>query len=77
MPDYAYDQKGMRLDGVTDNKPAAQAGLQQGDIIIELGGHDIENVQGYMKILSQFKKGDSTTIIYLRNGVKQESNVRF
>jgi hypothetical protein len=77
MPDYAYDQKGLRLDGVTDNKPAAQAGLQQGDIIIELGGQSIENVQGYMKVLSQFKKGDSTTIIYLRNGVKQESNVRF
>ncbi|MBU3677896.1 MAG: M20/M25/M40 family metallo-hydrolase, partial [Chitinophagaceae bacterium] len=37
MPDYAFEGKGMRLDGVTDGKPASKAGLQQGDIITQLG----------------------------------------
>jgi hypothetical protein len=27
VPDYLYDGKGMRIDGVTDGKPAANAGL--------------------------------------------------
>ncbi|WP_338039161.1 M28 family peptidase [Maribacter litopenaei] len=30
MPDYLYDGKGMRIDGVTDGKPAADAGLEKG-----------------------------------------------
>ena len=28
MPDYVFDGKGLRIDGVTDGKPAAAAGLK-------------------------------------------------
>ena len=52
----------MRIDGVTDNKPAFKAGIKTGDIIIELGGQKINNVQDYMKALSGFNKGDKTIV---------------
>ena len=77
MPDYAYEGKGMRLDGVTDGKPAAKAGLQQGDIIIQLGETPISSVKEYMNVLSQFNKGDQSTIIFTRNGETLTTSVTF
>lgn len=37
MPDYSFEGKGLRIDGVTDGKPASKAGLTKGDVVIELG----------------------------------------
>lgn len=66
MPDYAFEGEGMRIDGVTDNKPASKAGVKTGDVVIELGGQKVKNVQDYMKALSTFKKGDKTTVVVKR-----------
>lgn len=66
MPDYTFEGVGMRIDGVTDNKPAFKAGIKTGDIIIELGGQKINNVKDYMNALSTFKKGDKTTVTVKR-----------
>ena len=62
MPDYTFEGIGMRIDGVTDNKPAFKAGIKIGDIVIELGGQKVNNVEDYMKALSKFEKGDKTII---------------
>lgn len=77
MPDYAYEGKGMRIDGVTDGKPAYKAGLQKGDVVIELGGNKVADVQEYMKALSNFKKGDATNVKVLRGGKEMEMKVTF
>lgn len=77
MPDYTFDQKGMRLDGVSDNKPAAQAGLRGGDIITALDGQAINSIQDYMKLLSNYKKGDAARVSFLRNGEFMELTVNF
>jgi aminopeptidase YwaD len=66
MPDYTFEGEGMRIDGVSDNRPAAKAGIQPGDVVKKLGGMEVKNVEGYMKALSKFKKGDTTTIEILR-----------
>jgi hypothetical protein len=66
MPDYTFEGVGMRIDGVTDNKPAFKAGIKTGDIIIELGGQKINNVKDYMNALSTFKKGDKTIVLVKR-----------
>jgi hypothetical protein len=73
MPDYAYDGVGIRVDGVSENKPAAKAGIKAGDIIIKLGDHDTRNMQEYMKALGAFNKGDSTTVVVKRG--TQELNL--
>ncbi len=70
MPDYTFEQEGMRIDGVTDGKPASKAGLQKGDIVIRLGNHNVKNVQEYMKALSNFKKGDATEVEVIRDTKK-------
>lgn len=77
MPDYVYEGKGVRVDGVTDGKPAARAGLVQGDVIVQLGDYAILSIQDYMQALSKFKKNDITTLAVLRNGVRLEMPVTF
>ncbi len=68
MPDYTYEGEGMRIDGVTDNKPAFKAGVLKGDVVKKLGSVEVKDVQSYMKALSAYKKGDETTVEVLRNG---------
>lgn len=62
IPDYAYDGRGLRLDGVTESKPAQKAGLKQGDIITMMNEFPIENIQDYMKSLSKFQKGQTIQV---------------
>ncbi len=66
MPDYTYEGEGMRIDGVTENKPAFKAGVKTGDVVKKLGGKEVKNVQEYMKVLSTFTKGDTTQVEVLR-----------
>ncbi|MDX1907488.1 MAG: M28 family peptidase [Bacteroidia bacterium] len=61
MPDYVFEGPGVRIDAVTDGKPASIAGLQAGDVLLSLGDWPIADVQGYMQTLGRFKKGDKTT----------------
>jgi len=77
VPDYMYDGKGMRIDGVSEDKPAQKAGMQKGDVVIQLGEHEIKDMMGYMKALSKFKKGDTTKTKILRNKEIIEVEVTF
>jgi hypothetical protein len=62
VPDYLYDGQGMRIDGVTEDKPAQVAGIQKGDIVTRLGDSTITDMMGYMRALSAFELGDETTV---------------
>ncbi len=66
MPDYSYGENGVRVDGVSENKPAKKAGVLPGDIIKKLGPHQTSSVESYMQALSTFKKGDHTSVVVLR-----------
>ena len=57
MPDYIYDGEGLRVDGVREGKPGDLAGLQKGDIIINMNGTPIMNIQDYMKVLTELEAG--------------------
>lgn len=62
MPDYAFDAGGVRVDGVTENRPAAKAGVKAGDIITQLGEHKISGMQSYMEALGKFNPGQKTEV---------------
>jgi Zn-dependent M28 family amino/carboxypeptidase len=77
IPDYLFDGKGMRIDGVSENRPAQKAGLQKGDVVIQLGGYKVTDMKTYMKALSQFENGDTTTVKVDRNGETVEATIAF
>ena len=66
LPDYGYDGKGMKITGVNAEEPAANAGLEAGDIITELGGLELNDIYDYMEALNTLEKGGTTTITILR-----------
>lgn len=71
IPDYATEGvKGLKLSGVVQNGPAAKAGVQGGDIIVELGGATVENIYDYMQSMNGLKVGQETSIVVLRGGVR-------
>ena len=63
IPDYSQtDLKGVKLAGVTKGAPADLAGLQAGDIIIELAGRKIENIYDYTYAIEALKVGQETSV---------------
>jgi C-terminal processing protease CtpA/Prc len=77
MPDYTFSGLGVRVDGVSDGRPAQKAGLKTGDIILSIGDHKTNSLEGYMQALGQFKKGDKTSVTYTRAGQTLSSAVEF
>lgn len=77
MPDYTYAGIGVHVDGVTDGRPAQKAGIQKGDVLIQLGDHTIGTVEAYMQALGKFKKGDKAKVKYKRGNTVAETEVQF
>ena len=77
VPDYLYDGKGMRIDGVTEGKPAAAAGLEKGDIVVKLGDSTVVDMMSYMRALSSFESGDRTVVEYKRGDELRAAQVKF
>jgi len=77
LPDYAHADKGMRIDAVLDGRPAAEGGLEDGDVVIKIGDHDVEDIYGYMEALSKFEKGESTDVMVKRGKKKVTKKVTF
>lgn len=62
IPDYLYDGKGMRIDGVREGRPANNAGLEKGDIVVKMGDREIVDMMSYMKALGAFNPGETIKI---------------
>tara|TARA_B100001750_G_scaffold159411_1_gene128474 strand:+ start:4498 stop:5724 length:1227 start_codon:yes stop_codon:yes gene_type:complete len=77
IPDYLFDGEGMRIDGVTENRPAQIAGILKGDIVIKIGEYEVKNMMGYMKALSKFEKGNTTTVSVNREGDIMTKKITF
>jgi len=70
MPDYGYDGKGVKLQGVAPGSPAEKSGLKEGDVLLSLNGKDFEDVKSYSAIFFGLKPGDEVTLAYERDGKK-------
>lgn len=77
MPDYMFQGEGMKIDGVTEGRPAHKAGFQKGDVVIQMGEHKVDGMMAYMKALSKFKSGDKTVVKVKRGEEVVEAEVVF
>jgi hypothetical protein len=73
IPDYSTEVKGLLLGGVIGGGPADQAGLQKGDVIVEIAGQSIANIYDYTYALELLKIGQPAKVVYMRNGVRKET----
>lgn len=77
LPDYSFSGEGFRIEGVREGQPAAMAGMQGGDIILQMGGVEIRDIYNYMEILGEFEKGEEVNLSVLRDGNELELTVTF
>jgi hypothetical protein len=69
IPDMAAgDVPGLRVSGVSPGSPADKAGLKPGDIVVELGGVAVTDLNTYSVALRAKKPGDTVTVVVLRDG---------
>lgn len=77
MPDYTFSGAGVRVDGVSEGRPAQKAGIKTGDIVVQLGEHPVSSMETYMQALGKFKKGDLTKVKYKRGAETIEGSIQF
>jgi serine protease Do len=59
--------KGVVITDVAQDSPASQAGLDPGDVILEINRQPLTSVAEYKKAVSKLKKGD-TVLLRMRSG---------
>jgi C-terminal processing protease CtpA/Prc len=75
VPDYATEVKGLLLGGVIGGGPAEKAGLQKGDVIIEIAGQTIANIYDYTYALELLKVDQPVKVVYMRGNEKRETEL--
>ena len=64
----AGETAGQRITGVRAGSPADKAGLQAGDVIVELGGKAVKDLYSYTDALYAHKPGETVGIVVVRKG---------
>ncbi|HKK66724.1 MAG TPA: M20/M25/M40 family metallo-hydrolase, partial [Bacteroidales bacterium] len=78
MPDVAGKaENGLGVDGVRPGGPAEKAGVEKDDVIVQIGKYTISGIYEYMKVLSNFEKGDKVKLVVIKDGVKRELELTF
>ena len=75
IPDYATDVKGLLLGGVIGGGPAEQAGLQKGDVIVQIGEQTIANIYDYTYALEALKVNVAVKLVYMRGTERRETTL--
>lgn len=68
---------GACVNKVVAGSAAEKAGLQEKDIIINLGGYEVTSVNELTRVLRKFDSGDSTTVTVYRSGQNVELTIVF
>ncbi len=77
VPDYLFTGEGMRIDGVSEDRPAQRAGLLKGDVVVKLGDSLVTDMMSYMRALSAFEEGQKARVTIDRDGELMEVEVEF
>ena len=67
--------KGVLINGVLQNSPAAKAGIQPGDLVMQVAGQAVADVPEMLSRVAALKPGETAPILLQRNGKSMAVNV--
>lgn len=69
--------KGVKITSVTENSPAAIAGIKKDDVILSVNGTALTDINDLRRTLNDTKEGDKWKIEYERGNKKRSTEVVF
>lgn len=66
---------GVLISEVVDESPAANAGLEDGDVVLEFDGRSIEDIGDLTRAVRKAAPGDTVEVVVLREGERQTLDV--
>jgi aminopeptidase N len=75
VPDFAFAGPGVRVVEIVPDSPAAIAGIQAGDVLLEMAGRPIASLQAYTDLLKTLTAGESVPATIERDGNQITVNV--
>ena len=66
MPNYNHSGDGVEAEEVSEGSPAEKAGMKAKDVILEIGGEKVKDMEAYMAAMRKFKPGDKTKLKVMR-----------
>lgn len=68
LPDVRFPENGMFIDGVVANSPARSAGIQPGDVLVQLNGRPLRTIEQMQNYMRTAKPGQTITLRVWRDG---------
>ena len=66
VTDLSGKPVGVGISGVVPSGPAANAGLENGDVIVKVGDAEVTTAQQLQEVLAMYKPGDTVRITFIR-----------
>ena len=67
--------RGVAVEKVMENSPAAQAGLQDGDVIVRFNGEEVTSARTLTRLISEVAPDHQARVTLLRGGSEREITV--
>lgn len=69
--------KGVKVLDVDSDTPAAKAGMQKDDVILDIDGKAVASVDELKEKVKNLKEGDTIKVTYQRSGKTQTTDIKF
>lgn len=69
-------KEGLAIEDVSEGSGAEAAGLKKGDIVTEIAGGPVKEIEELSKMLGEMKSGTDVKVTVLRDGKKTELDVK-
>ena len=65
------EERGVEITAIEDDSPAAKAGLQKGDVVLEYNGQRVEGVEQFVRMVRETPAGREAKLTVSREGKTQ------
>ncbi len=65
------EERGVEVTRVTEGSPAAEAGLQKDDVVVEYNGIPVQGVEQFVRLVRETPVGRKVKLVIIRNGQPQ------